>query len=309
MTLQNLRKIYVDELIKHATKDKRIVCLDSDSRESSLLEKFTHTFPERSFTFGIAEQNMVCAAGGMATFGLIPFVNSYGMFIAMRSLDQLRNSIAYSNLNVKFILTHRGLDSGADGVTHQLTEDISIFRTIPNLTVLQPADSIEMKQMITFSIKKQGPVIINAGKTPVPDIYDETFTWKYGEPSIIKKGEKVGIIGTGIMLQKAINARKIISEKLGFEPMVINLSSMTDVKENVLIDIVSDCDLLVTVEDHSSSGGLGGLISEIMSSNLPKKIIRVGLQNTFAECGNPDQLYRKYNMDEEFIVKTITNNL
>jgi len=244
----------VDELIKHAKQDTRIVSLDSDSKESSLLDDFSKIFPERSFTFGIAEQNMVCAAGGMATLGLIPFVNSYGMFIAMRALDQLRNSIAYSNLNVKFVLTHYGLDSGADGVTHQLTEDISIFRPIANLIVLQPADSIEMKQMISFAIKKHGPIVIKAGKTAVPDIFDENFKWNYGEPALVKSGEKVGIIAVGLMVHKALESRNIIQEKLGFSPKVINLSSLTHVNEKSLVEMVSDCELLVTVEDHSTYG-------------------------------------------------------
>jgi transketolase len=309
MTVNNLRKIYVDELIRSAKQDSKIVCLDSDSKESSILNKFTKKFPDRSFTFGIAEQNMVCAAGGMATLGLIPFVNSYGMFIAMRALDQLRNSIAYSNLNVKFVLTHHGLDSGADGVTHQLTEDISIFRSIANLKVLQPADSIEMKQMIEFAIKTHGPIIIKAGKTPVEDVFDQNFIWEYGKPSIIKDGEKVAIIAVGIMVQKAIKAQKLVMEKLGFTPMVINLSSLTDIDEQKLVSLVTDCELLVTVEDHSIYGGLGGIVSEILSSHSPKKIIRVGLENTFAECGSPDLLYSRYKMDENYILKVISDNL
>ena len=178
MELFNLRQVYVDELINQAKRDKRIVCLDSDSKEATLIDKFCKKFKNRSFSVGIAEQNMVSLAGGMSTIGLIPFVNSYGMFIAMRALDQVRNSIAYPNFNVKFILSHHGLDSGQDGVTHQLTEDIAIFRTIPNIKLLQPADSIEMKQMVRFAVKTKGPIIIKSGKSKVSQIL---FYFKNGD--------------------------------------------------------------------------------------------------------------------------------
>ncbi len=309
MELFNLREVYVDELIEVAKHDERIVCLDSDSKEATLIDKFTRIFKDRSFSFGIAEQNMVSIAGGMSTFGLIPFVNSYAMFIAMRALDQVRNSIAYPNLNVKFVITHHGLDSGADGVTHQLTEDISIFRSIPNIKLLQPADSIEMKQMVKFAAETEGPIIIKAGKSPVPNLHSLDYEWKYGHPSLTEDGEKVAIIAIGPMVYRSIKARKIVKEKLGFHPKVINLSSLTDVQVNTLLKLTEDVKFIITIEDHSIYGGLGGLISEIFSENKPLKIIRIGLKDTFAECGSPDELYQKYNMNEKTIVRTIEQNI
>lgn len=309
MELFNLREVYVDELIELAKHDERIVCLDSDSKEATMVDKFTRIFKDRSFSFGIAEQNMVSIAGGMSTLGLIPFVNSYGMFIAMRALDQVRNSIAYPNLNVKFVISHHGLDSGADGVTHQLTEDISIFRAIPNIKLLQPADSFEMKQMIRYVAKTDGPIIIKAGKSPVPNLHSANYEWKYGHPSLIEDGENVAIIAIGPMVYRSIKARKIIKEKLGFYPKVINLSSLTYVQVDRLLKLTEDVKFVITVEDHSIYGGLGGLISEIFSENKPLKIIRIGLKDTFAECGSPDELYQKYNMNEKTIVSTIEQNL
>lgn len=309
MELFNLRQVYVDELIELAKQNNRIVCLDSDSKEATMVDKFARLFKDRSFSFGIAEQNMVSIAGGMSTFGLIPFVNSYGMFIAMRALDQVRNSIAYPNLNVKFVLSHHGLDSGPDGVTHQLTEDISIFRSIPNIKLLQPMDSIEIKQMVKFAVNTEGPVIIKAGKSPVPNLHSLDYEWKYGYPSLIEDGEKVAIIAVGPMVYRSTKARETVKEKFGFYPKVINLSSLTDVKVSKLLELTEDVKFIVTVEDHSIYGGLGGLTSEIFSENRPLKVFRIGLKDTFAECGNPDELYQKYDMNEKTIIRIIKQNL
>ena len=309
MEFFNLRQVYVDELINQAKNDKRIVCLDSDSKEATLIDKFSKRFKNRSFSVGIAEQNMVSLAGGMSTIGLIPFVNSYGMFIAMRALDQVRNSVAYPNLNVKFVLSHHGLDSGQDGVTHQLTEDIAIFITIPNIKLLQPVDAIEMKQMVRFAVKTQGPIIIKSGKSKVPNLHKNNFIWKYGYPSLIANGEKVAIIAVGVMVSRAMKARNEIKQKFGFFPKVINLSSLTDVNSKSVLKIVGDVNFIVTLEDHSIYGGLGGIITEIFSQEKPCRIFRLGLERTFAECGHPDQLFKRYNLDENAVIRCVKKNL
>lgn len=309
MKLFNLREVYVNELISIAKKNKKIICLDSDSKEATLVDRFAKKFPDQSFSFGIAEQNMVCAAGGMATLGLIPFVNSYGMFIAMRALDQVRNAIAYANLNVKFIISHHGLDSGQDGVTHQLTEDVSIFRTIPNIKLLHPADAIEMKQMIKYAVRTKGPIIIKSGKSKVPNVHKTDFKWKYGYASVIKTGKRVTIITNGRMIQHAINVRNKINKKYGFNIKVINLSSLTDINHNHLLKIVGDVEFIVTLEDHSIFGGLGGIITEIFSEKKPCKIFRIGLKRNFAECGKPEQLFEKYELDENTLFQNIRKNL
>ncbi len=309
MELFNLREVYVNELISIAKKNKKIVCLDSDSKEATLVDRFAKRFSDQSFSFGIAEQNMVCAAGGMATLGLIPFVNSYGMFIAMRALDQVRNAIAYANLNVKFVISHHGLDSGQDGVTHQLTEDISIFRTIPNIRLLHPADAIEMKQMVRYAVKTNGPIIIKSGKSKVPNFHKVGFKWKYGYASVIKSGKRVAIITNGRMVQHAVNVRNKIKKKYNFNVKVINLSSLTDINEKHLLKIVGDVEFIVTLEDHSIFGGLGGIITEIFSEKKPCKIFRIGLKRNFAESGKPEQLFKKYKMDEDTVFECIIKNL
>ncbi len=304
MNRQNLRKVYIETLIEHARGNKNIVSLDTDSREATLADKFASIYPQRSFSFGIAEQDMVASAAGMATMGLIPFVNSYAIFIAMRGLDQVRNIVAYPNFNVKFVLSHYGLDAGSDGVTHQLTEDISIFRSIPNLKLLQPADAYEMKQMIDYAINVEGPMVIKSGKSESMDVHTKDYKFEYGVPSIISAGDEVAIITNGTMIEHALSAKSVI-DKNGSRVKIINMSSLTDVNEDALLDYTKGCSHLVTLEDHSIFGGIGGIVSEIMSSNRPTKIKRLGLGRSFAECGAPTDLYNAYGMSQKDIISAI----
>ncbi len=303
MEIFNLRQVYVKELIAHAKRNDRIVSLDCDSREATMTDQFAAVFPERSFSVGIAEQNLVSFAGGMSTMGLIPFVNSYSMFIAMRALDQVRNSVAYPNLNVKFVLSHHGLDAGVDGVTHQLTEDVAIFRCIPNLKLLHPVDVVEMVQMVEFAVKTPGPVIIKSGKSSVPNVHSEDFKWEYGKPALVASGEGCAIIASGVMVHRALKARDELKSRSVAYPKVITMSCMTDVDANELLRLTEDIRYVITMEDHSIYGGLGGIISEIFSEHRPTKVIRIGLKGRFAESGFPDELFGKYRMDANEIVR------
>ncbi len=304
MSKQGLRKVYIERLIELAATDDRIVSLDTDSQEATMADKFAAVYPERAFTFGIAEQDMVSAAGGMATMGLVPFVNSYSMFIAMRALDQVRNSIAYPNLNVNFVLSHHGLDAGADGVTHQLTEDIAIFRSIPNLVYLSPADAVEMRQMVDFAVNYDGPVVIKSGKTMQEDVHDENHTWNLGVPSILRGGETVVIAATGIMVAEALVAKEKLTA-FGINARVVNVSTLAGDSGDALLDAFAGCKLVISMEDHSINGGLGGKLAELFSERRPTRLIRLGLGDTFAECGPPADLYRKYEMDSDAAVNRV----
>ncbi len=298
---QGLRQVYIERLIELAANDDRIVSLDTDSQEATMADKFAAEYPQRAFSFGIAEQDMVTAAGGMATMGLVPFVNSYSMFIAMRALDQVRNSVAYPNLNVNFVLSHHGLDAGADGVTHQLTEDIAIFRTVPNLIMLSPADAVEMRQMVDFAVSHEGPVVIKSGKTKQLDVHDKNYVWKLGVPSVLAAGDQVAIVATGIMIEHAIGARSKLAA-LRVSARIVNLSTLNGVDHQAVLDSLEGCKLVITMEDHSIQGGLGGIVAEILCEHRPTKLIRLGLRDTFAECGSPVDLYRRYEMDAEAVV-------
>lgn len=304
MSKQGLRKIYIERLIELAASDDRIVSLDTDSQEATMADKFAAAYPERAFTFGIAEQDMVSAAGGMATMGLVPFVNSYSMFIAMRALDQVRNSIAYPNLNVNFVLSHHGLDAGADGVTHQLTEDIAIFRSIPNLVYLSPADAVEMRQMVDFAVGYEGPVVIKSGKTMQQDVHEDDYVWRLGVPGVLAEGDGIAIAATGIMVAEALVARGKLAE-LGFNARVVNVSTLAGIDADAVLEAFSGCKLVISMEDHAVQGGLGGILAELFSERRPTRLIRVGLKDTFAECGPPADLYRKYEMDSDAVVKRV----
>jgi len=304
MSKQGLRKVYIERLIELAATDDRIVSLDTDSQEATMADKFAAEYPDRAFTFGIAEQDMVSAAGGMATMGLVPFVNSYSMFIAMRALDQVRNSIAYPNLNVNFVLSHHGLDAGSDGVTHQLTEDIAIFRSVPNLVYLSPADGDEMRQMVDFAVEHDGPVVIKSGKTMQQDVHGYDYQWKLGVPSILGEGEQVAIAATGIMVAEALIAKEKLTA-LGINARVVNVSTLAGVDDMALLAAFDGCKLVISMEDHAIQGGLGGILAELFSEHRPTRLIRLGLRDTFAECGPPADLYRKYEMDSDAAVKRV----
>ncbi|MFH1995814.1 MAG: transketolase C-terminal domain-containing protein [Candidatus Omnitrophota bacterium] len=303
----NLRDVYVETLIGLAKKDRRIVILDADSKEATKTFPFAKKFPERSFSFGISEQNMVSAAGGMASCGLKPYVNTYSMFIAMRALDQLRNSVAYPNLDVAFVASHHGLDVGSDGVTHQTVEDVAIMRTIPNMKILIPADASEMRQMIIYTAARKGPFYIKSGKSKVPVVHSKNYKWKIGVPSIVAEGKEIAILSCGVMVEKALNARVCLLKDGIAEPRVINVSTIKPLRSDVLLKALKDISLIVTCEDHSVYGGLGGLVAELMSLKDPKRIHRIGLGDTFAEAGDPDKLFRKYRMDENEICRIITS--
>ena len=303
--LFNLRQVYISELIKLAASNHKIVSLDSDSKEATMADQFAATYPERAFGFGIAEQDMLSAAGGMATMGLIPFVNSYAMFIVMRALDQLRHSIAYPNVNVKLFLSHHGLDVGSDGVTHQLTEDVAILRAIPNVKLLHPADAIEMVQMVNYAVEINGPIVVKTGKSKVPSIHPADYQWEYGKPSCVISGARCAVITQGVMLHRALNACQTIEQKYGFIPSLINMSSLTDIDITLFLDMLGDSEYVITLEDHSVFGGLGGMVAEILSEHHPLPLKRIGLDRRFAECGAPELLFHKYHMDEFALISEI----
>ncbi len=305
--LHSLRSVYVDTMVRLARADERIVMLDADSKEATKTDVFARKFPERSFSLGIAEQNMVTVAGGMASCGLKPYVNSYSMFIAMRALDQVRNSVAYPNLDVTFVVSHHGLDVGADGVTHQLIEDIAIMRAIPCMAVLVPADSAEMEQMVVYTAAHRGPVYLKSGKTPVPDVHRRGYRWQLGVPSVIADGERVALVACGVMVQKALRARDALIKGGVAWPRVVNMSTIKPLKIGALVETVRGCDVVVACEDHSIYGGLGGLVAEVMSAHRPVTVSRIGVKDVFAECGAPDELFKKYGMDECAIFERVVS--
>jgi len=304
-SLFNVREAYANTLCKHAKQRKDFLVLDSDSKEPTKIDSFYKEYPELCISLGIAEQNMVSVAAGLATVGLIPFVNSYAQFISMRALDQVRNSIAYPNVNVKIVVSHYGLDVGKDGVTHQTIEDISIMRAIPNLVILNPIDDIECEQMVDYCFDSTGPVYLRTGKSSVPRIHNESYLFRVGQPDLILEGkDNISIIATGNIMKNAIDAISLLMEH-GIAPRLINLSTLKPIDEDKLIELTEVSETIFTVEDHNIFGGLGGIVSEIFATKSPKKVIRIGVNDQFAEAGTSDELYAKYGLDAKSIADKI----
>lgn len=299
---KSLREVYVQKLIQLAQTNKKIIVLDADSREATRISLFAQKYPHRSYCLGCAEQNMISIAAGLSLTGLIPIVNTYSMFLIERAVDQIRNTILWPNLNVKLVGSHTGFDVGVDGVTHQTTEDISIMRSFPNIVILSPADDIEMEQSVDFMVKYHGPVYLRTGKTKVRRIHDTDYKFKIGIPSVIRKGKDVALISTGILLEKALNTSFQLEQE-GISAMVINIPTIKPIDETTLVSLIKKTGCVVTIEDHSIYGGLGGLIAEIISKRYPTPIEMIGVNNLFGETGDSEQLYKKYNMDEKAIMK------
>ncbi len=298
----NLREVYVDTLCQFAQEQDHIVALDADSKEATLLNRFAQQFPKRTFSFGIAEQNMVSAAAGMATIGLTPFVHTYALFLAMRALDQVRNSVAYPNLNVKLVVSHFGLDVGADGVTHQIIEDLAIMRAVPNMTVISPADDIEMASAVKFMLQHRGPVYLRTGKSKVPRVHDPSYTFELGKPSVLREGHDVTIFSVGVMVGYALRAAETLLRQ-GVSVHLVNCATLKPINEQAVIECALKTGAVVTVEDHNGYGGLGGAIAEILGKNCPLPMEMVSAKDQFAEAGTPEQLYERYGLSEAHILQ------
>lgn len=308
MKEMTLREAYIDELLSQAASRDDFVTFDADSKEATHLKRFADEYPDKSYSFGIAEQNMVTAAAGFSTRGYNVFVSTYAMFVATRGLDQLLNTVAYPNLNVKFVLSHHGLDVGPDGVTHQVLADLAIMRAVPNMMVVSPADYNEMRSVIRYAMDYRGPMYIRMGKTPVPVIFDDGYVWEPGRPVEVVEGSGVTIFATGIGLRQALRALPVLEED-GIRPRVVNVSSLKPVDEEALSSFARKVKGVVTVEDHSRFGGLGGLVSEILSERSPTPVFRVGAADTFAEAGTPDELFGRYGLGEEDVVRAVRRAL
>jgi len=296
----SLRKVYVETLSKLAKKRKDFVVFDVDSKEATNLFSFSKVYPDRCFSFGIAEQNMVSAAAGIATTGIIPIVHNYSMFIATRALDQVRNAIAYPKLNVKFVATHIGLDVGKDGVTHQTIEDLAIMRAIPNMVVITPCDDIETVEATKKMLSHKGPVYMRLTKTKVPRFHPPSYKYDIGKFSVIKEGNDVAIFALGIMLGKALSASNAL-EKEGINAAVINCSTIKPADEKLVIEYALRTGACVTVEDHNMYGGLSGVICEIVARNKPTPVESIGVRDFFAQAGTSEELFKYANMAEEDI--------
>jgi transketolase len=296
------REAYGEALKRLAVDNPDIVVLDADLSGSTKTSEFKKVSPERFFNVGIAEQNLIGTAAGLALAGKIPFASSFAMFAAGRAFEIIRNTVAYPGLNVKIAATHAGLSVGEDGGSHQAIEDISLMRSIPNMTVISPADGREAEQAVLRAAEYVGPVYIRLGRMAVEDVYDDSYVFELGKGVLLRDGKDAAIIATGLMVQEALNAHDMLKEE-GIDARVINIHTIKPIDRDIIIKAAKETKAIVTAEEHSVVGGLGSAVLEVLSDQYPVLLKRVGIQDTFGESGKPKDLLKKYGLTAEEIVR------
>ena len=289
------RDAYGEALAELGAVNENIVVLEADLSKSTKTSDFKKVYPERHFNMGIAEQNMLGVAAGFAAAGKIPFASSFAVFATGRAYDQIRNSIAYPNLNVKIAATHAGLTVGEDGGSHQMLEDIALMRALPNMTVIVPADGIETKQAIKAAAEYEGPVYIRMGRPKVPVLFDDNYTFEIGKGVVLKEGTDVTLVGTGIMVSKAVEAAELLAAE-GISAAVVNISTIKPLDAELIVAQAQKTGAIVTCEEHNIYGGLGSAVAEVLVENCPVPMARVGVADKFGESGLPDELLEKYGL-------------
>lgn len=299
------RDAYGQALVMLGSKNTDIVVLDADLSKSTKTADFAKVYPERFFNMGIAEQNLIGFAAGLAAAGKIPFASTFAIFATGRAFEQIRNSVAYPQLNVKIAATHAGISVGEDGASHQAIEDVALMRSIPNMTVLVPADAVETYQVIQAAVEYKGPVYIRMGRLAVPVLFEEaSYSFKIGKANMIREGKDVTIIANGLMVAEAISAAEQLKSQ-GIEASVINCASVKPLDEQTIIRSAKLTGAVVTAEEHSIIGGLGSAVAEVLSENIPVPLQRVGLKDTFGESGKPEELLIKYGLTAQEIVMAV----
>ncbi|MBQ6853666.1 MAG: transketolase family protein, partial [Peptococcaceae bacterium] len=287
------RDAYGEALAELGAVNENIVVLEADLSKSTKTSDFKKVYPERHFNMGIAEQNMLGVAAGFAAAGKIPFASSFAVFATGRAYDQIRNSIAYPNLNVKIAATHAGLTVGEDGGSHQMLEDIALMRALPNMTVIVPADGIETKQAINAAAEYEGPVYIRMGRPKVPVLFDDNYTFEIGKGVVLKEGTDVTLVGTGIMVSKAVEAAELLAAE-GISAAVVNISTIKPLDAELIVAQAQKTGAIVTCEEHNIYGGLGSAVAEVLVENCPVPMARVGVADKYVESGVPDELLEKH---------------
>lgn len=296
------RAAYGHALKTEVYKNPNVVVLEADLGNATKSNAFKEVAPERYFNMGISEQDLIGTAAGFAAAGKIPLASTFAVFATGRAFEQVRNSVCYPKLNVKICATHAGLTVGADGGSHQAIEDISLMRTLPNMTVINPADAKEAEAAVLAAIDYQGPVYIRLGRAETKDIHDDSYHFEWGKAEVLRQGADVSIFATGIMTAKALDAAETLA-KQGIQAEVINVHTIKPLDEETVIASAKKTGKVVTAEEHSIIGGLGSAVAEVLARQCPTKQAFVGVQDSFGESGSPDDLLEKYGLTAEAIVK------
>lgn len=294
------------EALADIGEDERVVVLDADLSTATKTSIFAKKYPNRFFDVGIAEQNLMSVSAGLATCGKIPFASTFAVFAAGRAYDQIRNSICYPNLNVKICATHAGVTVGEDGATHQMLEDLSLMRTLPNMIVMCTSDDTQTKWAIKKIKEINGPVYLRLCRLATPKIYNEE-NFEIGKGVQIGKGTDATIIATGVTVPEAIKAMEELKEK-GVNVRVIDMHTIKPIDKEIIIKSAKETKKIITVEDHNIIGGLGSAVCEVLSENYPTQVIRMGINDRFGISGKAEELLKYFEIDKDSIIKKILEN-
>ena len=298
------RDAYGKALVKLGQINEDVVVLDADLSKSTKTNDFFKAYPKRFFNMGIAEQNLVGAACGLAAAGKIPFASTFAMFATGRAFEVIRNSACYPKLNVKICATHAGITVGEDGGSHQSVEDISLMRSIPNMTVVVPADGIEAEKMIFEAAKFEGPMYVRLGRSAVPTIFGEDYNFEIGKGVVLREGTDATIIACGIMVNEALIAADMLKEE-NINVRVINMSTIKPIDKELIINAAKETKAIITAEEHSIIGGLGSAVSEVVCESNPVIVKKIGMNDCFGESGTPTELLEKYGLTASNIVTKV----
>jgi transketolase len=296
------RDAYGKTLVELGRKYRNIVVLGADLSSSTRINWFAEAFPERFFECGIAEENLITIAAGLATCGKMPFASTFAVFETERAYNQIRQAIAYPNLNVRLVCTHSGITVGPDGASHHTTFDIAIMRVLPNMTILVPADAPETSAAVTAMIEHDGPIYMRLGRTPVRTFYDDNYTYngikqsfEIGKSVELRHGGDIAIICNGVMVAEAMDAAETLSSE-GIDARVINMHTVKPIDEEAILKAAVETGAIVTAEEHSIIGGLGGAVAEVLARKNPVPVEMVGIRDVFTRSGEADELLRLYGL-------------
>lgn len=290
-------------------KNPDVVVLDADLSGSTKTKSFATKFPDRFFNFGVAEQNLVGNAAGLARTGLIPFASTFAMFLTGRAWEVVRNTVAYPRENVKLVATHAGITLGEDGASHQSLEDIAIMRAIPNMTIIVPSDYNQTRKAIEAISIHKGPVYVRLGRPNIPVMYSEEDTFQIGKAIVIEKGKEIAFVATGIMVFEAWKAAKILEKENGIKPYVIDMHTVKPLDTAVLDDLKGNVKHIFTFEEHNILGGLGSAVSEYVSESGFATVNRIGIPDKFGQSGTPQGLMEHYGLDAKNLVNKVRQSL
>ena len=299
--MKSTRKAYGEFLLEKGRENKNIMVFDADLAEATCTNLFRNEFPERHFDLGISEQDMIGTACGMAMDGKKVFASTFAIFMAGRAYEQIRNTAAYSNVDINLCATHAGIAVGEDGATHQCIEDIALMNVIPNMKVFSPADDISTKKILDMCLNDIGPKYVRLGRSEVPTVYSEDSLFKVGGSNTFGEGTDGTIFATGNTLSIALEAQKDLKDN-GKNVRVVDLYSIKPIDKDTILDSARNTEVLISIEDHSIIGGIGSIISNILCEYYPKKLIKIGVEDKFGKSGNAVELYNMYGLTKENIL-------